>query len=193
MRGDCGICQHGWGRVRGSRGGVWKWASWVLTVALSLWEFHFWLLKLISLGNLAFIVSCPLYYSNTNVGTRIHIPLDKIFRNFCKLCQNLISLLDTTKVIYLLMIRKTQSTLLLTVLLSQELVIKAAPRSILTPYSKVVCLRDRLINRLLLPIRIGSAFHFFKILYCAMNEVANFFLQAVDHRGYVKILLHWRW
>ena len=103
----------------------------------------------------------PLYYSKIFVDERILIPLSRIFRNFDQWCKNLISLLDTTKTACLWMVGKIQSVFLMTILLNQELVIKAGSRDVVSPDWKVVCLQGWLIKRLPHFIRIRSAFHFF--------------------------------
>ena len=113
----------------------------------------------------------PLYYSKIFVDERILIPLSRIFRNFDQWCKNLISLLDTTKTACLWMVGKIQSVFLMTILLNQELVIKAGSRDVVSPDWKVVCLQGWLIKRLPHFIRIRSAFHFFfLILYYAMIQ-----------------------
>ena len=121
---------------------------------------------------------------------RILIPLSRIFRNFDQWCKNLISLLDTTKTACLWMVGKIQSVFLMTILLNQELVIKAGSRDVVSPDWKVVCLQGWLIKRLPHFIRIRSTFHFFLNPLLCNDPVAQWqriCLQCRRHRQEMRV------
>ena len=133
----------------------------------------------------------PLYYSKIFVDERILIPLSRIFRSFDQWCKNLISLLDTAKTTYLWMVRKIQSVFLMTILLNQELVIKAGSRDVVSPDWKVVCLQGWIIKRLPHFIRIRLAFQlfFFNPLLCndPVAQRQRICLQCRRHRQEMRV------